>query len=136
MPTAQDAQTITVWTHEGARVAEASQAVLHLGDALDDERLPAEVGSLSGRTIDLIPYEQSASVEVYADVRFQGEERQVRCRVFKPSLAHIHEQFFAQYVGFYGAMPAGGIVEIVTLRVRRFGRIASERRDGEEEKCG
>jgi hypothetical protein len=122
MPSPQDAQTITVWTHEGVRVVEASQAVLHLGEALDDERLPAEVGSLSGRTIDLIPYEQSASVEVYADVRLHGEERQVRCRVLRPSVAHIREQFFAEYAGFHGVLPADGLVEIVTLHVRRFGK--------------
>ena len=103
-------------------MADASQTVLHLGDALDDERLPAEVGRLSGRTIDIIPFDQSAAVEVYADVRFRGQSYEVRCRVFRPSLQHIHEQFLSEYARLYGTPPQNRPIEIVTLRVRRFGR--------------
>lgn len=103
-------------------VVDASQTVLHLGDTLDDERLPAEVGRLSGLTIDAIPYEQTAAVEVYADARFRGQSHEVRSRFMRPSLQHIHEQFLTAYEKLYGTPPVDRAIEIVTLRLRRIGR--------------
>jgi N-methylhydantoinase A len=103
-------------------VADASKTVIHLGEELDDSRLPAEFGSISGETIDLIPYEQTAALEAWADVRFRGQSHEIKVRVERPSRQHIEEQFVESYRTLYGQAPAGRSVEIVTLRVRRIGR--------------
>jgi N-methylhydantoinase A len=105
-------------------VADASKTVIHLGEELDDSRLPAEFGSISGETIDLIPYEQTAALEAWADVRFRGQSHEIKVRVERPSRQHIEERFVESYRTLYGQAPAGRAIEIVTLRVRRIGRTA------------
>jgi N-methylhydantoinase A len=105
-------------------VVDASRTVLHLGATLDDERLVAEYGRLSGETIDKIPYEQTAQTQVFADVRFRGQSHELNVQVLRPSLDHIQEQFLASYRLRYGHLPEGREIEVVTLRVRRIGKAA------------
>jgi N-methylhydantoinase A len=104
-------------------VADASRTVVHLGAALDDARLAAEFGNLSGQTMDVVPYDQTASVEAWADVRFKGQSHELTVRVDRPTSANIAEQFTAAYRARYGQVPENRPIEIVTLRVRRFGKI-------------
>jgi N-methylhydantoinase A len=104
-------------------VADASRTVVHLGDALDDARLAAEFGALSGQTMDVIPYDQTASVEAWADVRFNGQSHELTVRVERPASSHVADQFATAYRARYGQVPENRPVEIVTLRVRRFGRV-------------
>ena len=104
-------------------IADASRTVVHLGAALDDERLIAEFGSVNGLTIDQIPHEQTQAIEAYADVRFRGQSHEVKVRVERPTLEHIHAQFTAAYQAMYGGIPSGRSIEIVTLRIRRIGRL-------------
>ncbi|MDB5290119.1 MAG: hypothetical protein JWL69_1360 [Phycisphaerales bacterium] len=108
-------------------VADASRTVIHLGEELDDSRLPAEFGSISGDTIDVIPYEQTAELEAWADVRFRGQSYEIKVRVERPSRQHIEERFVESYRALYGQAPEGRAIEIVTLRVRRIGRTAEMR---------
>jgi N-methylhydantoinase A len=105
-------------------VADAARTVVHLDRAgqLDGDRLAAEYGQLSGETMGRVPYEQTASVEVYADVRFRGQSHELKVRVERPNREHMGERFLTAYESLYGPPPAGRAVEIVTLRVRRLGR--------------
>ena len=103
-------------------VADASRTVVHLGDALDDARLVAEFGYISGQTLDVIPYEQTDRIEVYADVRFRGQSHEVKVKLDQPTLEHIAERFSQAYGKLYGSVPQGRPTEIVTIRVRRYGR--------------
>lgn len=105
------------WTWEGL-----SRTVVHLGPQLDDARLAAEFGLISGQTMDVIPYEQTASVEVYADARFRGQSHELTVRIQRPTREHIAERFIDAYRQRYGQVPLDRDVEIVTLRVRRVGR--------------
>jgi len=102
-------------------VADASRTVVQLGEKLDDDRLAAEFGGISGETMDAIPYEQTAAVEVYADVRFRGQSHELSVRVQRPSRAHIAERFVEAYRARYGPPPGERAIEIVTLRARRIG---------------
>jgi N-methylhydantoinase A len=104
------------------RVADGSKTVVHLRDQIDDARLAAEFGGLSGQTMDAIPYDQTASVEAHADVRFRGQSYELKVRVQRPTLEHIRDEFLRAYVQAYGQAPAGREIEIVTLRVRRTAR--------------
>jgi N-methylhydantoinase A len=69
-----------------------------------------------------VPYDQTGSVEAYADVRFQGQSHELKVRVERPTREHIEQRFREAYESLYGQAPAGREVEIVTLRVRRLGR--------------
>jgi N-methylhydantoinase A len=108
-------------------VVDASQTVLHLGNQLDDERLVAEYGRLSGQTIDKISFDQTAAIEVFADARFKGQSYELKVRVTRPSLQHIRDQFLAAYESRYGRAPESRLIEIVTLRIRRIGTVPSVR---------
>lgn len=99
--------------------AEATCDVHHLGADLDDARLAAEFGRLSGRTMETITYEATASVEAWATVRFKGESEVTEVRAQRPEVSHVEEQFLAAR----GGAAAGGEIEIVSLRVRRVGRV-------------
>ena len=103
-------------------IAEASQTVVHLGDRLDDARLAAEIGRISGKTMDVIPYDQTASVEASADVRFRGQSHELTVRIDRPARQHIADRFMEAYRVRYGQIPTGRPIEIVTLRVRRVAR--------------
>lgn len=103
-------------------VAEASKTVVQLGADLDDARLAAEYGQVSGRTMEVIPYERTAAVEAWADVRFKGQSHELQVRIGRPSWAEIEAKFIAAYEATYGRVPAGRAVEVVTVRVRRIGR--------------
>ncbi|HWE02505.1 MAG TPA: hydantoinase/oxoprolinase family protein [Tepidisphaeraceae bacterium] len=105
-------------------VADASRTVVHLGAALDNERLIAEMGSVNGETIDAIPYEQTERVEVYADVRFRGQSHELTVKVDQPTLEHIAERFHEAYRKLYVQVPQGPEIQVVTVRVRRIGRVA------------
>jgi N-methylhydantoinase A len=102
-------------------VAEASRTVVHLGPDLDDARLAAEFGQISGRTMETIPYDQTASVEAWADVRFKGQSHELKTRVLRPTKDHIESQFQDAYRSTYGRTPDARDIEIVTLRIRRLG---------------
>ena len=106
-------------------VADASRTVVHLGDRLDDARLAAEFGMISGNTLEQIPYDQTASVEAFADVRFRGQSHELKIRIGRPTRQHIAERFVEAYKERYGQVPGRREVEIVTLRVRRIGRAAA-----------
>ena len=108
-------------------VADASRTVVHLAAQLDDARLAAEFGMLSGQTMDRIGYEQTASVEAWADVRFRGQSHELTVRVDRPAIEHIVERFRAAYHERYGWRPAERPIDIVTLRVRRLGRVPAAR---------
>jgi len=105
-------------------VAESSKTVVHLGAELDDARLAAEYGQISGRTMETIPYEQTAAVEAWADVRFKGQSHEIKVRVMRHGWEEISAGFVAAYESIYGQVPANRQVEIVTLRVRRIGKSA------------
>jgi len=105
-------------------VAESSKTVVHLGVELDDARLAAEYGQISGRTMETIPYEQTAATEAWADVRFKGQSHEIKIRVMRPGWDEISATFVAAYQAIYGQAPANRDMEIVTLRVRRIGKSA------------
>jgi N-methylhydantoinase A len=105
-----------------APVADASQTVVHLGDKLDDARLAAEYTRISGMTLEHVPYEDTASVEPSADVRFRGQSHELNVRIGRPSLEAIGEAFRAAYAKQYGFVPEGREIEVVTVRVRRIGK--------------
>jgi N-methylhydantoinase A len=104
-------------------VADASKTVVHLADQLDDNRLYAEFGSLNGLAGDVLPQEQTAAVEAYADVRFKGQSYEVKIRVTRPERELIESAFRDEYQKLYGQIPEGRPVEIVTLRIRRVGHM-------------
>jgi N-methylhydantoinase A len=108
-------------------VAEASKTVVQLGAELDDARLAAEYGQVSGKTMEVIPYERTAAVEAWADVRFKGQSHELKVRIGRPSWEEIEAKFVAAYEATYGRVPVGRAVEIVTVRVRRIGRGAEIR---------
>lgn len=66
--------------------------------------------------------EETAAVEVYADVRFRGQSHELTIRVHPPRWAAIDEAFRANYEARYGRSPHGRVAELVTLRLRRIGR--------------
>jgi N-methylhydantoinase A len=103
-------------------IADASKTVLHLGDQLDDSRLPAEFGYLSGLTSDRIPPERTGRVEVFADVRFAGQSHELTVPITAPTLENIEASFFDAYRRRYGELPSNGRMEVVTLRIRRTAR--------------
>src|SRR5256885_1280095 len=105
-------------------VAEASKTVVHLREELDDARLAAEYGFVSGRTMEVIPYERTVAVEAWADVRFRGQSHEMNVRVARPAREEIEARFRDAYEGVYGRTPGDREVEIVTLWVRRIGRKA------------
>jgi len=102
-------------------VVDVSQTVVHLRDRLDDPRIAAECGRLNLAASERLPDEDTAAVEVYADVRFRGQSHELKVRVTRPSLAAIEEAFRAAYAASYGRVPEGREIEIVTLRLRRVG---------------
>jgi N-methylhydantoinase A/oxoprolinase/acetone carboxylase beta subunit len=104
-----------------APVVDVSQTVLHLGEQLDDDRLAAEFGALSARTIEQIAYEETASVEAFADVRFAGQSHEITVRVAGPSLERIRQEFLTEYARLYGQAPRDRAIQVVTLRLRRTG---------------
>jgi N-methylhydantoinase A len=106
-------------------LADASRTVVHLGDALDDDRLPAEFGAVSEMTLRQIPGDQTAAVEVYVDARLKGQSHELKVRVDRPTREAIERAFYAEYERVYGRVPLGKPVEIVTLRVRRIGLSAA-----------
>ena len=103
------------------RVVDVSQTVVHLREQLDDARIAAECGRLNGLASERLANEQTAAVEVYADVRFRGQSHELKVRVTRPLLAEIEAAFRGAYEQQYGRCPAGRAVEIVTLRLRRIG---------------
>ncbi|MBC8107096.1 MAG: hydantoinase/oxoprolinase family protein, partial [Anaerolineae bacterium] len=104
-----------------APVVDVSQTVLHLGEKLDDDRLAAEFGSLSGRSMEQITYESTTSVEAFADVRFAGQSHEITVRVERPSLQFIRDTFLLEYAKLYGQTPRDRAIQLVTLRLRRTG---------------
>lgn len=118
MPTSEPAQTGCIVSPADAPIpyVEAWKNVLSLGSSLDDARLIAEFGSLSGLTSDQIPIDQSATVEAYADVRVRGDIETLKVRVYEPTLEHIQTR--SNELKSQSAPPDA--FEIVTLRVRRY----------------
>jgi N-methylhydantoinase A len=106
-------------------IVDVSKTVLHLGEELDDSRLPAEFGYLSGLTADRIPPERTGGVEVFADVRFAGQSHELTVPVTAPMLENIEASFFNAYRQRYGELPSNGRMEVVTLRIRRTARRAA-----------
>jgi N-methylhydantoinase A len=102
-------------------VADASRTVIQLQGALDDGRLAAEFGAISEQTMRQIPYEQTESVEAFADVRFKGQSHELKVRIDAPNRATIERAFREEYARVYGRAPERRTIEIVTLRVRRIG---------------
>lgn len=120
MPAEVPAQTGFISSPPGdsAPYLEAWQEVLHLGTGLDDARLIAEFGCLSGLTADRIPVDQTLRVEAYADVRVQGEIEERRIRVLEPTLEHIRDQWFRSSM----ELLTDGALEVVKIRIRRFSK--------------
>lgn len=108
---------------KGPAVAEASESVLHLGEGLDDHRLYAEFGHLNMLASEQLPQEQLASVEAYADLRFEGQSNELTVRAYGADRAALEQAFRDAYAERYGPAPAEGRIEIVTLRLRRIGRV-------------
>jgi N-methylhydantoinase A len=105
-------------------VADAARTVVHMGAMLDNDRMAAEYGSLSAMTMDVISYEDTASVQALADVRFEGQSHELTVQLNRPSREHMEEEFKRIYEQRYGLLPTARRVQIVTLRVRRIGRQA------------
>ena len=105
-------------------VTDAARTVVHLDRAgqLDDARLAAEYGKLSGETMEQVLYDQTGAVEAHADARFRGQSHELKVPVARPDREHIERAFLDAYQALYGQVPAGRAVEVVTLRVRRLGR--------------
>ena len=89
-----------------------------LGELLDDHRLIAELGYLSGITSDHLPYEQTAAIEVSVVVKLSGETDLRTVLIKEPTLAHLRSQMQATGPGFSVDSP----MNIVTLLLRRFRR--------------
>ncbi|HEX8913059.1 MAG TPA: hydantoinase/oxoprolinase family protein [Humisphaera sp.] len=106
-------------------VADASKTVLHLGDGLDDHRLYAEFGHLNMLASEKVPAEQLAAVEAYADLRFAGQSYELTVRAMGADRERIEQAFLEAYAERYGTVPEGRPIEIVTLRLRRIGRVAA-----------
>jgi N-methylhydantoinase A len=104
-------------------VVDVSQTVVHLGEQLDDARVAAECGRLNLLASERIPNEQTAAVEVYADVRFRGQSHELKVRVQRPQLATIEAAFREAYITQFGRCPEGRTIEVVTLRLRRVGHV-------------
>jgi hypothetical protein len=123
MPSSSPAQTGIVASPPGhpTPYVEAWQKVLHLGEGLDDARLIAEYGCLSGLTSDRIPIARTMAVEAYAEVRLEGSSEELKVRVEQPTLDHIRTRFADAYSRLHGSVPQEAAIEIVTIRVRRFG---------------
>ena len=102
-------------------VVDASRTVVHMGSALDDDRMAAEFGSLSANTMDEISYEQTASVQALVDARFEGQSHELTVQLERPSREHVEAAFKTLYQQRYGQLPTARNIEIVTLRVRRIG---------------
>ena len=105
-------------------VADASKTVLHLGDALDDHRLYAEFGHLNMLASERLPQDQLAAVEAYADLRFKGQSYELTVRAHGADREQLEQAFRAAYAERYGTVPEGRRIEVVTLRLRRVGRVA------------
>jgi N-methylhydantoinase A len=105
-------------------VADASKTVLHLGDGLDDHRLYAEFGHLNMLASEKVPQEQLAAVEAYADLRFKGQSYELTVRARGADRSALEAAFREAYAGRYGTVPEGRAIEIVTLRIKRVGRVA------------
>ncbi|MDB5298176.1 MAG: methylhydantoinase, partial [Phycisphaerales bacterium] len=105
-------------------VADASKTVLHLGEQLDDHRLYAEFGHLNMLASERLPQEQLAAVEAHADLRFVGQSHELTVRAHGADRERLEAVFRAAYADRYGAVPEGRAIEIVTLRLRRVGRVA------------
>jgi N-methylhydantoinase A len=105
-------------------LVDVSKTVLHLAreGKLDDDRLAAEYGSLSARSIEQISFEETQSVEPMADARFAGQSHELTVRVPRPSVDAIGQAFIEEYQKMYGSIPSRRSIEIVTLRLRRTGR--------------
>jgi N-methylhydantoinase A len=108
-----------------APVVDVSQTVLHLRDQLDDDRLAAEFGALSARSIEQISYDDTSQIDVFADVRFAGQSHEITVRVARPSIELIRQEFLTAYAQLYGQAPSHRAMEVVTLRLRRTGRAPS-----------
>ena len=124
MPGSSAAQTGIVFSPpgDGPSYVEAWQNVLHLGEGLDDARLIAEFGCLSGLTADRLPIDQTTGVEVYADVRLAGQVNLQTVRVTEPTLEHLRQKFDEAYRGTHGSPLPDQAMEVVMLRIRRFGK--------------
>jgi N-methylhydantoinase A len=105
-------------------VADASKTVLHLGDGLDDHRLYAEFGHLNMLASERLPQDQLAAVEAYADLRFKGQSYELTVRAHGADRAALESAFRAAYAERYAAVPEHRPIEVVTLRLRRIGRVA------------
>ena len=118
MPQMQPAQSGVLFSPPDAdrRYVEAWQHVLYLGAGLDDSRLLAEYGRLSGMTVDHIPPATTTSIEAYADVRSVGQGETVQVCVTEPTLQHIGQLFLKA-----SNSAPGESIEIVTIRLRRYG---------------
>ena len=108
----QPAQSGILFSEPGVLPAwvEAWKNVLHLGDGLDDSRLVAEFGNLSGAAADHIPPERTAKIEAYAAIRLAGQKETIAVRVAEPTREHLRRQI---------AGGADDVLEIVILRLRR-----------------
>ncbi len=104
---------------------EASQTIVHLRQQLDDARLHSEFGALSVRTARMLPIEQTAKIEAFADCRWNGQSYEVMVPVTQPSIERIETNFRGMYTALYGRCPEGRSMEIVTVRLRRIGRSAA-----------
>jgi N-methylhydantoinase A len=104
-------------------VADAGKTVLHLGEGLDDHRIYAEFGHLNMLASEQVPADQLAAVEAYADVRFAGQSYELTVRAMGADRSRIEQAFLDAYAQRYGSVPEGRAIEIVTLRIRRIGRV-------------
>jgi N-methylhydantoinase A len=107
--------------------ADAARTVLPLeiNGVLDDDRLYAEFGSLNAGLFDAVPAADLAGVEAFADCRWQGQSHELTVRATRPTRAEIERSFRSEYDRIYGdgAIMSDAVLEVVTLRIRRIGRL-------------
>jgi N-methylhydantoinase A/oxoprolinase/acetone carboxylase beta subunit len=108
----------------GNWIAESSKTVIDLGEELDDARLAAEFGQISGQTMEKISYERTAETQAWADVRCQGQLEELRVRVMRPSWEDISASFLAAYESIHGQAPTSEPLEIIALIVKRIGKLS------------
>ena len=124
MPISEAAQSGLIFSAPGVspRFVEAWYGVLHLGSGLDDSRMVAEFGRLSGLASDHIPPEQTTSLEASADVRVVGQLDSIRFRVKDPSWDHIYDQFAAEVQNMFGqklVFPRNGNLNLIQNMVEQ-----------------
>jgi N-methylhydantoinase A len=104
-------------------IADVARTVVHLGASLNDAEISAQFAQLAEEASRVVPESETAHIEYFADVRFRGQSHELKVQVETKTLSAISAAFDSAYRTAFGRPPRARAVEIVTLRVRRTGRV-------------